>query len=217
MYVPRFNVMQADAVREFVSDVGAAQLVTVGRDGAPQATQVPILWHADVVETHLALQNPHVEHLQDGQEALLIVAGPQAYVTPRWYAAKERHGRVVPTWNYSTVQLRGTVTVKRDLEWLRRSVTRLSDAHESHETQPWGVDEAPEAFIDGQLRGVVGVEIAVTEVYAKDKLSQNKSATDRAAVMDGLAARGGESAAVADRMRSHEEETHRGRSERGDN
>lgn len=200
MYVPRVNAMPDGDVRSFVAAVGSAQLVTVASDGSPYATQVPVVWNGDVVEAHLAVQNPHVEMIADGQEALMIVAGPEAYVSPQWYAAKATHGRVVPTWNYSTVQIRGMVTVVRDPARLRESVARLTDLHEAGHDHPWSVDDAPAAFIEGQLRGIVGVEIAVTEVSAKDKLSQNRSAEDRAHVADGLAARGGRDAQVAARM-----------------
>ncbi|WP_062076743.1 FMN-binding negative transcriptional regulator [Demequina globuliformis] len=206
MYIPRLTHMDAGSVRGFVAEIAAAQLVTVGPGGEPLATQVPIVWDGDTVEAHLAVQNPHAEALEDGQAALLIVTGPQAYVTPRWYEAKARHGRVVPTWNYSSVQIRGTVTVHRDPTWLHRSVTRLTDVHEAGSAQAWRVDDAPEPFVRGQLRAIIGIEVAVAAVHAKDKLSQNRSDADRDAIIAGLEEQAGMAAAVAARMRLREEE-----------
>ncbi|WP_062069617.1 FMN-binding negative transcriptional regulator [Demequina sediminicola] len=201
MYVPHFNEMPPADVRDFVASIGSAQMVTVDDAGELHATQLPIVWRDDTVEAHLALKNPHVDAIGDGQQVLLIVTGPQAYVTPSWYQGKAEHGRVVPTWNYSTVQIRGTVTLRRDPAWLRGAVARLTDTHESAESVPWSLDDAPGRFIEGQLHGIVGVDIAVSRVVAKDKLSQNRADADRKAVAEGMSGRGGESVEVAARMR----------------
>ena len=118
--------------------------------------------------------------------ALLICSGPEAYISPTWYAAKTEHGRVVPTWNYSAVHLSGTVRVHEDREWLRDAVTRLTAVHEHGRTDPWRPDDAPEKYIAGQLAGIVGLEITVTRVEGKAKLSQNRSEADRRGVVAGL-------------------------------
>ncbi len=107
LYVPRFNVMDADDVRPFVEAVATAQLVTVGEDGVPDATFLPVLWEGDRLVGHLARANAHWRRIVDGSPALAIVTGPDAYVSPSWYATKAEHGKVVPTWNYSVVHLRG--------------------------------------------------------------------------------------------------------------
>lgn len=201
MYVPRAHAVDdQDEIRAMVSAVGAAELVTASADGYPRATLLPVLWDGDTVIAHIARANDHWTEIGDGAPALLLCAGPQAYVTPSWYAGKAEHGRVVPTWNYSTVHLTGTVRVHDDVAWVRDAVTRLSDRHEADRPSPWAVTDAPEPFIDGQLRAIVGIELTVERVEAKAKLSQNRSAEDRARVVAGLAAGTPTEAAVAARM-----------------
>jgi len=114
------------------------------------------------------------------------VHGPQAYISPSWYESKARHGRVVPTWNYEAVHLTGTIEFHQDAEWLRAFVTRLTELHEGGRAHPWAVTDAPPEYIDGQLRAIVGVELTITAIEAKQKLSQNRSALDRAGVVAGL-------------------------------
>jgi transcriptional regulator len=190
LYVPRFNVMDADDVRPFVHAVAAAQLVTVGEDGVPDATFLPVLWEGDRLVGHVARANGHWRRMVDGAQALAIVTGPDTYVSPSWYATKAEHGKVVPTWNYSVVHLRGTITVHDDPEWVRALVTRLTDRHEQPRAEPWAVSDAPPDYIDKNLRPIVGVELVVSSVEAKAKLSQNRSDEDRDGVAAGLAADG---------------------------
>ncbi|HZK37205.1 MAG TPA: FMN-binding negative transcriptional regulator, partial [Aeromicrobium sp.] len=123
--------------------------------------------------------------------------------TPAWYASKAEHGRVVPTWNYSAVHLTGSVEVHDDLEWVRMAVTKLTERHEASRSEPWAVTDAPDRFINGQLKAIVGIEMTVTGVEAKSKLSQNRSDADRAGVIAGLTGEGGaREAIVADQMRA---------------
>ena len=202
LYVPRANTMDPDDVRGFVATVGTAQLVTVGADGLPDATFLPVLWQDDRLVGHLARANPHWRRVVEGAPALAVVTGPDAYVSPAWYAAKREHGRVVPTWNYSVVHLRGAVRVVEDADWLRTLVTDLTDHHEREREDPWAVTDAPEKYVAGQLRAIVGIELAVTSVEAKAKLSQNRSAEDRAGVVAGLTGTPGDP--VAEAMRALE-------------
>lgn len=195
MYIPHFNVMDDPTdIRAFVETIGSAEIVTVAPDGTPVATLLPILWSADgsTVIAHLARANQHWRHISPGSRALAIVAGPQAYVSPAWYASKAEHGRVVPTWNYSAVHLTGTVTVHDDAGWVRTAVTRLTERHEHPREQPWAVTDAPPAYVDKQLKAIVGLEMTVERVEAKAKLSQNRSDADRSGVIEGLRAEGGE-------------------------
>jgi transcriptional regulator len=136
---------------------------------------------------HIAIANDQWKTAQPGAQALAIVAGPQAYISPSWYESKARHGRVVPTWNYEAVHLTGTIAFHQDPEWLRGFVTRLTERHERGRTHPWAVTDAPPEYIDGQLRAIVGVELTITTIEAKQKLSQNRSSLDRAGVVAGLA------------------------------
>ncbi|MBD3946584.1 FMN-binding negative transcriptional regulator [Nocardioides ganghwensis] len=190
LYVPRLNVMDPDDVRPFVAAVGTAQLVTVGEDGTPDATFLPVLWEGDRLVGHLARANAHWRRIVGGSPALAIVTGPDTYVSPSWYATKAEHGRVVPTWNYTVVHLRGAVTVHDDAEWVRGLVTRLTEHHEQPRDDPWAVTDAPADYVEKNLRPIVGVEVVVGSVEAKAKLSQNRSDEDRAGVAAGLVADG---------------------------
>lgn len=211
MYVPRFNALDDDAaVDALIRTVGAGDLVTADADGVPYATRLPLVWLREEsrVIAHMALANPHWRTLTDGGAALIVVTGPQAYVSPSWYEAKAEHGRVVPTWNYSRVELRGTVRVHREAAWLRDAVTRLTDLHEQRRAQPWAVTDAPASYVEGQLRGIVGLEVTVTSVEGKAKLSQNRSDADRAGVVAGLRAEDdAETSRVADAMSAHSSST----------
>ena len=205
MYVPRFNEVADEAeLRAMVAAIGSAELITTAADGYPRATLLPIVWDGDTVVAHFARANPHWQTIVDGAPVLLVCAGAQAYVSPTWYAAKAEHGRVVPTWNYSTVHLRGPVRIVDDAAWLRAAVTRLTDHHEADRPDRWQVTDAPEAFIEGQLRGIVGVEIAVEKVEGKAKLSQNRSEADRRGVVAGLIGAGGPENDVVARLMAEE-------------
>ena len=150
---------------------------------------------------HLALANQQWQTIQPGSQALAIVHGPQAYISPSWYESKARHGRVVPTWNYESVHLTGTLEVHRDPEWLRALVTRLTQLHEGRRAHPWAVTDAPPDYITGQLRAIVGVELTITSVEAKRKLSQNRGVADQQGTIAGLRAEPGPGTAViADHM-----------------
>lgn len=202
MYVPPFNAIEDEAeIRAFVHAVGSAEFITVGSDGYPLSTLLPIVWEGNRVIAHFARANPHWKEIANDSPALLVCHGAQGYISPTWYAAKAEHGRVVPTWNYSAVQLTGRVRVHDDPEWVRAAVTELTDVHEAHRTDRWWVTDAPAAYIDGQLRGIVGVEFTVETVAGKAKLSQNRSDADRRGVVAGLEGEDPESAMVADQMR----------------
>jgi transcriptional regulator len=189
VYTPPFNTVHDESrVRDFVAEARTGWLVTVGPDGFPLATLLPIMWQADRVIAHLARANPQWRQLSPGSPGLIVVPGAQAYVSPSWYPAKAEHGKVVPTWNYSAVQLTGTVTVHEDPQWLRRAVTELTDTHEGTRPHPWQVTDAPAPYVDGQLGGIIGIEFAVIRAEGKSKLSQNRSEADRQGVVDGLRA-----------------------------
>jgi transcriptional regulator len=210
MYLPsHFAAPDPAEVAGFVDQAAAADLVTF--DGSkPVASLIPIIWDRDAGEEaggqgrllgHLALANPQWQAVEPGTVALAIVHGPQAYISPSWYPSTARHGRVVPTWNYVAVHFTGPLTVHRDPKWLRAIVTRLTSIHEGGRDHPWAVADAPPAYIDGQLRGIVGVELTVTTVEAKHKLSQNRGIEDREGALAGLRAEPGpQAAAVAGLM-----------------
>jgi transcriptional regulator len=191
MYVPaHFAVSDLDQVAAFVEQAGAADFVTF--DGARMtASLLPVIWDRSGGEHgrllgHLALANPQWEAADAGVPALAIVHGPQAYVSPSWYPSTRQYGRVVPTWNYTSVHFTGPVTFHRDAGWLRDIVTRLTEQHEHDRDHRWWVQDAPDAYIEGQLRGIVGIEMLVQDVQAKAKLSQNRSPADQAGAIAGL-------------------------------
>ncbi|MCW2757932.1 MAG: transcriptional regulator [Nocardioidaceae bacterium] len=194
MYLPHFNVLDdADEVRRLISAVGTAELITPGAE-FPLATRLPVLWDEDAgrLVFHLARANGHWRAIAPGTPALAVVTGPEAYVSPSWYASKAEHGRVVPTWNYSAIQFTGHATVHEDAEWLRDAVTRLTATHEQPRDEPWAVTDAPPTYVDKQLRAIVGVELVIADVQAKAKLSQNRDDADAAGVVTGLRAEGGD-------------------------
>lgn len=210
MYLPRhFEMGDLVEVAAFVDSAGAADLVTVDASGEPGSTLVPVLWDRSGTDVeagrygrllaHVARMNPQWDGVVDGQRCLAIVHGPQAYVSPSWYAAKAEHGRVVPTWNYSAVHISGTVELVDDAEELRDLVGWLTDRHEAQRPDPWSVDDAPATYVAGQLKAIRGVVVHVDAVEAKAKLSQNRSLADRAGVVAGLLAEGSGSE-VADAM-----------------
>jgi transcriptional regulator len=151
---------------------------------------------------HLARANPQWRTAQPGAQALAIVHGPQAYISPSWYPSTAEHGRMVPTWNYQQVHLTGTVAFHQDPDWLREMVTRLTRRHEEARPHPWRVEDAPAKFIEGQLKAIVGVELAITSVEAKYKLGQNRAAADQAGAAEALRGEPGPDAAVIAGMMS---------------
>ena len=202
MYVPRFNALEdAGEIARLVAAVGSAQLVTVTDDGHPAATLLPVIWDEARLVFHMARANPHWRSIRANGPALAIVSGPEAYVSPAWYASKSEHGRVVPTWNYSAVHFAGRAVVRDDPEWLLDAVTRLTDTHEQPRQDPWSVTDAPSRYVDKQLRAIVGIEFTIDSVEAKAKLSQNKDDADADGVIAGLRREGGwRERSVADAM-----------------
>ena len=199
MYIPAHFAVDDAAVRELLAKHGAADLITLTDDGL-LATMLPFAYEPSAGEHgtlygHVARNNDQWRKPARG-ESLAIVRGPDAYVSPSWYAAKAEHGRVVPTWNYVTAHVYGQLVVHDDPRWVEDVVRRLTAKHETARlaspSQPpaWSVDDAPRPFIEGQLRAIVGLELQITRIEAKAKLSQNRPVGDIAGIVDGLAARG---------------------------
>jgi transcriptional regulator len=124
--------------------------------------------------------------LREGGEALVIFQGPEAYITPSWYASKREHGKVVPTWNYVVVQAWGTPQVIDDAEWLHVQINELTRTQERARTEPWQVADAPADFVAAQIRGITGIEIPIARIEGKWKVSQNRPEADRRMVVAGL-------------------------------
>ncbi len=200
MYVPAHFAAPDSDVHELLTHHGAADLVTASAS-ALTATLLPFIYDPTVGQHgvllgHLARDNDQWKQQVVG-EALVIVRGPDAYVSPSWYPSKAEHGRVVPTWNYVTAHVYGQLVVHDDPDWVHTLVRRLTDRHEADNPSPWSVDDAPTSFIAGQLRAIVGVELIISRVEAKAKLSQNRPPADIDGVITGLDARGNTTTSTA--------------------
>ena len=215
MYIPAHFAPDPAQVDELLRNHGAADLVTLTAEGL-MATMLPFIYvppddtraggarparQHGALHGHLARNNAQWKHDAIG-EALAIVRGPDAYISPGWYASKVEHGRVVPTWNYVTAHVHGRLVVHDDPVWTEDLVRRLTAKHEASRDHPWSVDDAPRAFIEGQLRAIVGIELEITRIEAKAKLSQNRPAADIDGVIAGLRERAdNESADAVERAR----------------
>lgn len=138
------------------------------------------------LRAHVARANPQWQHLQNGAKALVVFQGSDAYVTPSWYETKKEHGKVVPTWNYVCVQVRGTVKIMDDPAWLHSQLTVLTAQHEGARPETWSIDDAPAPYIEMQKRAIIGIEMEIMEIAGKWKVSQNRGSADRAGVAAGL-------------------------------
>jgi transcriptional regulator len=186
VYVPAQFAPTEDDVQQLLARHRAADLITAGPDGL-EATMLPFLHDPEqgTLLGHFARNNDHWKRA-DGRHGLVIVRGPDSYISPTWYPSKAEHGRVVPTWNYVTAHVHGPVTVHDDVDWVESLVRRLTDVHETDRPAPWRVDDAPEKFLRGMLRAIVGVEVRIERIDAKFKLSQNRPAADIDGVVAGL-------------------------------
>jgi transcriptional regulator len=192
MYTPSaFKDDERDSIRATIRDARLATLVTATSEG-PVATPLPLFLDESegahgILYGHVAKANPQWQLPAIG-EALAIFMGPEAYVTPSWYATKQDTGKVVPTWNYVAVHAYGPAEFFQEAERLLDVVTRLTNKHEGVRDEPWAVSDAPSDFIAAQLRGIVGVRIPVSRFEGKRKMSQNRPEADRVGVAAGLSA-----------------------------
>lgn len=211
MYVPAHFAADQAAINELLSNPGAANLVTSTERGL-LATLLPFVYDPDAGD-HGALQG-HVARNNDQWllpalgESLVIIQRSDAYISPSWYPSKAEHGRVVPTWNYTTAHVYGRLVIHDDPAWVENLVRRLTTLHEAPSADPWTVDDAPARFIAGQLRAIVGVELLITRVEAKRKLSQNRPAADIDGVITGLRA-GGDLESAGDVERAQQDQIRR--------
>lgn len=190
---PHFRETDRALLHDHIARVAFATLVTVGPDG-PIVSHLPMYLDPagggeGALVGHVARANPQWKQSDLSKVAIAIFQGVNAYVSPAWYPGKKEHGKVVPTWNYTTVHVRGRLSVAEDPETVLGIVERLTTIHEASMPAPWKVGDAPDEFVRAQLKGIVGVRIAIEAIEGKRKLSQNRSVEDRAAVVDGLATR----------------------------
>ncbi|NGM21181.1 FMN-binding negative transcriptional regulator [Roseomonas stagni] len=192
MYIPpAFRLDDLPGLHGTIRAAGLANLVTATAEGLV-ASPLPLFLDPEdgpfgTLHGHLARANPQWRTPAIGQ-AMAVFMGPDAYVSPSWYPSKQEHHRVVPTWNYVTVHAYGAAEFYEDPDRLLALVTRLTERHESPRPAPWAVFDAPADFIRGQLKGIVGLRLPIARLEGKRKLSQNRSAEDRAGVRTALAA-----------------------------
>lgn len=191
MYLPaHFREERIDVLREHILRYPFAVLVTNGASGLI-ASHIPLLYDPEpgpygTLRGHLSRANPQWQDYQAETEALAIFQGPHSYVSPNWYPSTQQTGRVVPTWNYAVVHAYGRMATYTDEERLRAHVTALTAVHEAGFDTPWKPVDAPANFIEGMLKGIVGVEMAITRLEGKWKVNQNRTLEDRAGVAEAL-------------------------------
>ena len=195
MYLPaHFAETRPEELHRVIREHPLGMLVTPGEAGM-DADHIPFEFDPGagangVLTAHVARANPLWQRCPTGTQVMVVFRGAQAYISPSWYPSKHEAHRQVPTWNYEAVHVHGTLTVRDDERFVRGLVARLTRRHEATEPQPWKMGDAPPDYIDSMLRNIVGIEIAVTTMTGKSKLSQNKDERDRLGAADALAARG---------------------------
>ena len=191
MYLPKHFEQNDRAVLSAAMQAQPLATLIVVTPNGPTADLIPLEFHPHVgahgtLRGHVARANPLWR--ESGAQALAVFHGPQAYVSPGWYPSKREHGKVVPTWNYTMVQARGTLRAIDDAPWVRALVGRLTEQHDATQAVPWSVRDAPDDFVQQMLRAIVGIEIELASLVGKWKLSQNRSEADREGTALGLGA-----------------------------
>jgi transcriptional regulator len=206
MYVPaQFAEVRSEVLATLIGRHPLATLITsvageIGANHLPLQLR-PLMGESGILVGHVARPNPVWRQVPSGSEVLAVFQGGDHYISPRWYASKREHGKVVPTWNYAVVHVRGTIRWREDVEWLRSHLSELTAAHEAGTPDPWRLEDAPEEYLQRMMSGIVGLEISIREVTGKWKVSQNRQQQDRLGAMAGLAEVGTDSAlAMRDRI-----------------
>ena len=191
MHCPKaFEENRPDVLLALIQQYPLATIISHSPQGL-EVNVVPVLVKQEegkiVLRGHMAKNNAQLQALAHSETVLWVFHGPNAYVSPAWYPSKQLHGKVVPTWNYMLVEAQGQVKVFTDADELLRLVTGMTNEHEQHRVSPWQVDDAPAQYVQSQLRGIVGIEMEVSQLRGKFKLSQNRSDEDQCGVISGTA------------------------------
>jgi transcriptional regulator len=191
MYVPsHFEESRIEVLHQLIREHAQAALITLGPDGL-NANHIPFELDPNpapfgTLRAHVARSNPVWRDFSKDVESLVVFQGPQAYITPSWYETKKQTGKVVPTYNYMVVHAYGALRVVEDRQWLRGLVERLTNRFEGQRSAPWRVTDAPGEFVEQMLGAIVGLEIPVSRLVGKWKVSQNRPQADREGVVKGL-------------------------------
>jgi transcriptional regulator len=183
MYIPRLFALSDEEIDAALAQADFANLVTHDPSGF-LVTPLPLIYDGHSLIGHVSRANPHWH--ADGCASVAIFSGPHAYISPSLYATKAETGKVVPTWNYEILNVYGSLVVHDDADWVLNLVTRLTNRHEQHRAEPWQVTDAPADYTRAQLRGIVGIELAIAKVEGKAKMSQNQPERNRTGVVAGL-------------------------------
>ncbi|MBT1154114.1 FMN-binding negative transcriptional regulator [Aminobacter anthyllidis] len=191
---PLFRETRPEVLHALIRNHRLGLLICNGSEG-PVANPLPFLLDADVgpngrLRAHLARANPQWRLLAETPDmpVLVVFQGADSYVTPSWYETKRETGKVVPTWNYATVQVRGKARVIDDKDWLAGQIAELTASQETGRTEPWQVTDAPDTYIAAQIKGIIGLEIDIASIDGKWKVSQNRPVGDRVGVAEGIEA-----------------------------
>ena len=197
MYIPKhFEETRVDVLHSLIESYPLASIVTL-KDNFPEVNHIPMLLSPlqgsyGLLSGHIARNNPMWRDHPVDTDVLVVFHGPNAYISPSWYASKAQTGKVVPTWNFVSVQARGRIRFIHEPEWLIQHLHALSSQHEKQFSHPWHVNDAPAEFIQDLIKVIVGFEIEVTDIKGKYKVSQNRSAEDMQSVIDALNTTGNE-------------------------
>jgi len=201
MYIPdHFKAGSEQALHALIAAHPLGALITQGPNGL-DANHIPFELEAGqgssgTLLAHVAWANPVWREVKDGDEVLVIFRAEQGYISPNWYPSKHENHRSVPTWNYSVVHAHGKIAIRDDERFVRTLVARLTHHHEASQPQPWKMSDAPKDYIADMVKAIVGIEVEITRLTGKFKLSQNREARDIAGVIENLGDR-----ALADAMR----------------
>lgn len=193
MYLPKaFAETRPDVIQQVVRTNPLGTIVIMTPDGLV-ANHIPFVLKPEpgpygTLQSHVAKGNRMWKDADPNVDVLVVFQGPDAYITPSWYATKRETGQAVPTWNYMVVHAYGPMCIHHDRDWLLAHVEDLTVEHESSRPEPWRVDDAPPEFTEKLLRGIVGIEIPITRLIAKSKLGQNRPVEDQQGVAEGLRA-----------------------------
>ena len=205
MYIPKhFEETRRDVLHGLIRSHPLGTLI-ISCDGVITANHVPFFidpaaGESGVLRCHVAKSNPVWKAMCGTEEALVVFQGPDSYISPSWYPSKEEHGKAVPTWDYVVVHARGVPKTTDDSNWLLRHVSELSRTHESNRAVPWKVSDAPADYIKKRLNAIVGIEIPISHLEGKWKVSQNRPEADHTSIVAGLEAQDDDKAKALSRM-----------------
>ena len=191
MYVPKhFTVAETEPLIELIREAPLGTLIVNGPEGL-DASHIPFIYEADDnglgrLRAHIPRFNPLSDVLKATTDCLVVFHGPEGYMTPSWYATKQAHGRVVPTWNYAVTHVHGTANAVDDADWVLDQINALTNQNEASREEHWSVSDAPESYINGMLKSLVGVEVSIVRINGKIKASQNQPAQNKASILAAL-------------------------------